>query len=192
MGSNALVESCPLQERPGLSREQDTVRREGIAGRSASVSYMPTTPHPRSLVPGYQTLGEEYVSIIQVDPSQSRVPSRLRRTVLVTLHTVLPYLLDKALLHLEHELQADSDGTWSSQGSLAPGVRSRSGTRRWLHRHVANLTEQQKKALLRATLVLRQGLSCLQRLHVAWFYIHGAFYHLAKRLTGVTYVSSRC
>uniref|UniRef100_F6Z6D5 Peroxisome biogenesis factor 10 n=1 Tax=Equus caballus TaxID=9796 RepID=F6Z6D5_HORSE len=139
---------------------------------------------------GYQTLGEEYVSIIQVDPSQSRVPSRLRRTVLVTLHTVLPYLLDKALLHLEHELQADSDGTWSSQGSLAPGVRSRSGTRRWLHRHVANLTEQQKKALLRATLVLRQGLSCLQRLHVAWFYIHGAFYHLAKRLTGVTYCCS--
>nr|XP_008531910.1 PREDICTED: peroxisome biogenesis factor 10 [Equus przewalskii] len=140
---------------------------------------------------GYQTLGEEYVSIIQVDPSQSRVPSRLRRTVLVTLHTVLPYLLDKALLHLEHELQADSDGTWSSQGSLAPGVRSRSGTRRWLHRHVANLTEQQKKALLRATLVLRQGLSCLQRLHVAWFYIHGAFYHLAKRLTGVTYLHVR-
>nr|XP_014718590.2 LOW QUALITY PROTEIN: peroxisome biogenesis factor 10 [Equus asinus] len=140
---------------------------------------------------GYQTLGEEYVSIIQVDPSQSRVPSRLRRTVLVALHTVLPYLLDKALLHLEHELQADSDGTLVLQGSLAPGVRHRSGARRWVHRHVATLTEQQKKALLRATLVLRQGLSCLQRLHVAWFYIHGAFYHLAKRLTRVTYLHVR-
>ncbi|XP_030768437.1 peroxisome biogenesis factor 10 isoform X3 [Rhinopithecus roxellana] len=44
---------------------------------------------------GYQTLGEEYVSIVQVDPSQTRVPSWLRRGVLVTLHAVLPYLLDK-------------------------------------------------------------------------------------------------
>ncbi|XP_058408673.1 peroxisome biogenesis factor 10 isoform X2 [Diceros bicornis minor] len=136
---------------------------------------------------GYQTLGEEYVGVVQVDPSHSRVPSRLRRGVLVALHTVLPYLLDKALLHLEHELQADSTGTWPSQGSLAPGVRSRSGARRWVRQHAATLTEQQQKALLRATLVLRQGLSCLQRFHVAWFYIHGTFYHLAKRLTGVTY-----
>lgn len=24
---------------------------------------------------------------------------------------------------------------------------------------------------------------CLQRPHVAWFYIHGVFYHLAKRFT---------
>ncbi|XP_030768436.1 peroxisome biogenesis factor 10 isoform X2 [Rhinopithecus roxellana] len=73
---------------------------------------------------GYQTLGEEYVSIVQVDPSQTRVPSWLRRGVLVTLHAVLPYLLDK-------------------------------------------------------------------RLHVAWFYIHGVFYHLAKRLTGITYLRVR-
>ncbi|XP_023070914.1 peroxisome biogenesis factor 10 isoform X4 [Piliocolobus tephrosceles] len=48
---------------------------------------------------GYQTLGEEYVSIIQVDPSQTRVPSWLRRGVLVTLHAVLPYLLDKLRVH---------------------------------------------------------------------------------------------
>ncbi|XP_045659433.1 LOW QUALITY PROTEIN: peroxisome biogenesis factor 10 [Ursus americanus] len=137
---------------------------------------------------GYQTLGEEYVGVIQVDPSRSRVPSRLRRGVLVTLHTILPYLLDKALLHLELELQADADGARPSQGSLALGGRGRSGARHWVHRHVATLTEQQKRTLLRAVSVLRQGLGCLQRLHVAWFYIRGAFYHLAKRLTGVTYL----
>ncbi|EFB20670.1 hypothetical protein PANDA_013756, partial [Ailuropoda melanoleuca] len=140
---------------------------------------------------GYQTLGEEYVGVIQVDPSRSRVPSRLRRGVLVTLHTVLPYLLDKALLHLELELQADADGARPSQGSLALGGRGQSGARHWVRRHVAALTEQQKRTLLRAASVLRQGLGCLQRLHVAWFYIRGAFYHLAKRLTGVTYVSRR-
>ncbi|KAJ8780632.1 hypothetical protein J1605_000675 [Eschrichtius robustus] len=141
---------------------------------------------------GYQTLGEEYVSIVQVDPTQGRVPSRLRRGVLVALHTVLPYLLDKALLHLEHELQADGDGAWPSRGSLAPGARGQSGARRWVRRCTAALTEPQQGTLLRAVLVLRQGLGCLQRLHVACFYIHGAFYHLAKRFTGITYVSHRC
>lgn len=158
-------------------------RRKGLAGPCLSLSC--GTP----LSPGYQTLGEEYVGVVQVDRSRSRVPSGLRRGVLVALHTVLPYLLDKALLHLEHELQADGDGARPLPGSLAPGGRSRSAVRRWVHRQAAALTEQQRKALLRAALVLRQGLGCLQRLHIAWFYIHGAFYHLAKRLTGITYVS---
>lgn len=140
---------------------------------------------------GYQTLGEEYVSIVQVDPSQTRVPSWLRRGVLVTLHAVLPYLLDKVLLPLEQELQADPDSGRPSQGSLVPGGRGCSGVRRWVRRHTATLTEQQRRALLRAAFVLRQGLACLQRLHVAWFYIHGVFYHLAKRLTGITYLRVR-
>ncbi|KAM5266958.1 peroxisome biogenesis factor 10 [Hipposideros larvatus] len=137
---------------------------------------------------GYQTLGEEYVGVVQVDPSRSQVPSRLRRGVLVALHSVLPYVLDKALLHLEHELQADGGGPRPSQGSLTPGVRSRSGVRRWLHRRAAALTEQQRRAVLRAVLAFRWGLGCFQRLHVAWFYVHGAFYHLAKRLTGIAYL----
>ncbi|XP_045426483.1 peroxisome biogenesis factor 10 isoform X1 [Pipistrellus kuhlii] len=132
---------------------------------------------------GYQTLGEEYVGLVQVDPSRSQVPQRLRRGVLVALHTVLPYVLDKALLHLEQELQADGNGARPAPGAS----RGRSGARRWVHRQVAALPEPQRRALLRAVLVLRQGLGCLHRLHVAWFYIHGAFYHLAKRLTGVTY-----
>ncbi|XP_024832224.1 peroxisome biogenesis factor 10 isoform X1 [Bos taurus] len=137
----------------------------------------------------YQTLGEEYVSVVQVGPSQRHVPSRLRRGILVALHTVLPYLLDKALLHLEHELQATGDGTWPLRGSLAPS--SQSGMRRWVHRCTAGLTEQQQGVLLRAVSALKQGLGCLQRLHVAWFYIHGAFYHLAKRFTGITYEPCR-
>nr|XP_020729346.1 peroxisome biogenesis factor 10 isoform X1 [Odocoileus virginianus texanus] len=134
---------------------------------------------------GYQTLGEEYVSIVQVGPSQRRVPSKLRRGILVALHTVLPYLLDKALLHLEHELQATGDSAWPLRGSLAPS--SLSGMRYWVHRCMAALTEQQQGVLLRAVSALKQSLGCLQRLHVAWFYIHGTFYHLAKRFTGITY-----
>ncbi|XP_068394829.1 peroxisome biogenesis factor 10 isoform X3 [Eschrichtius robustus] len=157
----------------------------------SDVAYFGLTTLAVPLPTGYQTLGEEYVSIVQVDPTQGRVPSRLRRGVLVALHTVLPYLLDKALLHLEHELQADGDGAWPSRGSLAPGARGQSGARRWVRRCTAALTEPQQGTLLRAVLVLRQGLGCLQRLHVACFYIHGAFYHLAKRFTGITYLRVR-
>ncbi|XP_051027651.1 peroxisome biogenesis factor 10 [Acomys russatus] len=143
-------------------------------------------------IAGYQTLGEEYVGIVQVDPSQQRVPSRLRRGVLIALHAILPYLLDKALLPLEQELQADGDGTRASQGSLLlSGGRSRSGARRWVRDHAATLPEQQRRALQRAVFILRQGFACLHRLHVAWFYIHGAFYHLAKRLAGITYLRTR-
>ncbi|XP_033623801.1 peroxisome biogenesis factor 10 isoform X2 [Fukomys damarensis] len=148
----------------------------------------PSAGTPILILLGYQTLGEEYVGIVQVDPSQQHVPSRLRRSMLVTLHTVLPYLLDKALLPLEQELQADSDGARALQSSLVPGGRGWSGARRWVLRHAASLTEQQRKTLQQATFILRQGLACLHRLHVAWFYIHGVFYHLAKRLSGITYL----
>lgn len=54
------------------------------------------------------------------------MPSRLLRSVLVTLYTVLQYLLDKAL-YLEHELQADHDSSWPSQGGLALSMSGRSG-----------------------------------------------------------------
>ncbi|XP_064137192.1 peroxisome biogenesis factor 10 isoform X3 [Loxodonta africana] len=132
---------------------------------------------------GYQTLGEEYVGLVQVDPSRRQVPSWLRRSALIVLHTVLPYVLDKVLLHLEHELQAN--------GGTGLGAHGRAGMRLWVHRHTACLSEQQRRALLQALHVFSRGLTCLRRLHVAWFYISGAFYHLAKRLTGITYLRTR-
>ncbi|KAM6216624.1 peroxisome biogenesis factor 10 [Rhynchocyon petersi] len=132
---------------------------------------------------GYQTLGEEYVGLVQVDPSRRRVPSRLRRSALIMLHTALPYILDKALLHLEHELQASS--------STGLGTRSRTGMRLWVHQRIAPLSEQQRKTLLQVLHIFSRALTYLRRLHIAWFYISGAFYHLAKRLTGITYLVIR-
>ncbi|XP_036602683.1 peroxisome biogenesis factor 10 isoform X1 [Trichosurus vulpecula] len=140
---------------------------------------------------GYQTLGEEYVNVIQVDPSKRRVPSLLRRAALVFLHTLVPYALDKALVHLEHELQAEVESARHLQNSLVPSVRGRSAVRRWLHKHVRHLTDPQKKTLLRMVYILKQSITCLHRLHVAMFYIDGVFYHLAKRLTGIEYLHVR-
>ncbi|KAK6303155.1 hypothetical protein J4Q44_G00256090 [Coregonus suidteri] len=80
---------------------------------------------------GYQTLGEEYVNIIQVDPTLCRVPSRSRRGALVLLHSLFPYLLDKLLVCLENELEAGEgeagEQKWPVPGAPKPGGEAGSG-----------------------------------------------------------------
>ncbi|KAF7239352.1 Peroxisome biogenesis factor 10 [Varanus komodoensis] len=137
---------------------------------------------------GYQTLGEEYVNIIQVDPSGKRVPSFLRRAALISLHTVLPYLLDKGLVHLEHALEAESDGARALQSRHLSRLRDRTLLRGWLQKWLRRLTEQQKKMLSQAVSVLKQTVPLLRRLHLAVFYLNGVFYHLSKRVSGITYL----
>ncbi|NXG17416.1 PEX10 factor, partial [Grallaria varia] len=131
---------------------------------------------------GYQTLGEEYVSIIQVDPSQKKVPSLLRRAAFIALHAVLPYCLEKALLHLEQELQAEAEL------SRAPALPHRTFLRSWIRGQVGQLTEQQRKTTSQVVYVLKQSIPLLHRLHLALFYIHGTFYHLSKRIAGISYL----
>lgn len=141
---------------------------------------------------GYQTLGEEYVNIVQVDSTKKRVPAFLRRAVFVALHTVVPYCLEKGLQHLEHELQAEADVSSTSQSNPALGLSSRTLIRSWIQRQVGELTEQQKKRVLQIVYVLKQSIPLLHRLHLAVFYISGTFYHLSKRIAGITYVSISC
>ncbi|NXP44270.1 PEX10 factor, partial [Heliornis fulica] len=137
---------------------------------------------------GYQTLGEEYVNIVQVDSSKRRVPSFLRRAAFISLHTLVPYCVEKGLLHLEQELQIDTDETRTSQSSPAPGLSSRTLIRNWIRKQLGQLTEQQKKRVLQTVYVLKQCIPLLCRLHLAVFYISGTFYHLSKRITGITYL----
>ncbi|XP_029013233.1 peroxisome biogenesis factor 10 [Betta splendens] len=139
---------------------------------------------------GYQTLGEEYVSIVQVDPTKRQIPSRARRGLFVLCHALFPYLLDKLLVCLENELEGGQEsraaagrrhatsGPWSLELWL----------RRWVARAVGLLSEPQRSACLPAVFVLRQGLTLLQRLHVALFYIGGCFYHLSRRVAGISYL----
>lgn len=139
---------------------------------------------------GNQTLGEEYVHIIQVDPTERRVPSRARRGLFVFCHVFFPYLLDKVLVCLENELEG---GQESRRGvcrrQAAPRVWSlESWLRRGAQKAVALLSESQRKACLPAVFALQQGLTLLHRLHVALFYLSGSFYHLSKRASGISYV----
>ncbi|XP_032375747.1 peroxisome biogenesis factor 10 isoform X1 [Etheostoma spectabile] len=140
---------------------------------------------------GYQTLGEEYVNIIQVDPTETRIPSRTRRGLFVLCHSFFPYLLDKVLVGLENELGREPEGggggarqrqAASSPWSLESWLRGRA------RRAVALLSEPRRRACLPAVFALRQGLTLLRRLHVALFYISGSFYHLSKRAAGISYL----
>ncbi|XP_056102756.1 peroxisome biogenesis factor 10 [Rhinichthys klamathensis goyatoka] len=135
---------------------------------------------------GYQTLGEEYVSIIQVDPSERRIPSRMRRTALIFFHTFVPYLMDKVLICVENELEAEAPQNSQHQTSRAWNPLSH--VRFWIQRAVGILTESQRKSLIPLVFALQQGITLLYRLHVAVFYISGAFYHIGKRAAGVTYL----
>ncbi|XP_040009636.1 peroxisome biogenesis factor 10 [Xiphias gladius] len=139
---------------------------------------------------GYQTLGEEYVSIVQVDPTKQRIPSWPRRGLFLLCHAFFPYLLDKILVCLENELERGQEslsgvswrqvvsGPWSLESWL----------RRWMERVVGLLSESQRRVCLSALFVFQQGLTLLHQLHVALFYISGSFYHLSKRMAGISYL----
>ncbi|XP_040918798.1 peroxisome biogenesis factor 10 [Toxotes jaculatrix] len=141
-------------------------------------------------VSGYQTLGEEYVSIVQVDPTKRRIPSRARRGLFVLCHAFLPYFLDKVLVCLENELERGQEnvGGVSRQQAASWPWSLESWLKRWVQRAVGLLSEPQRRACVPATFVLQQCLTLLHRLHVALFYISGSFYHLSKRTAGISYL----
>ncbi|XP_019124907.2 peroxisome biogenesis factor 10 [Larimichthys crocea] len=139
---------------------------------------------------GYQTLGEEYVNIVQVDPTKRQIPSWARRGLFVFCHAYFPYLLGKVLVCLENELEGGQESrSGVGRRQAASGLWSlESWLRRWMLRAVGLLSESQRKACLPAVFVLQQSLTLLHRLHVALFYISGSFYHLSKRAAGISYL----
>ncbi|CAH1775572.1 unnamed protein product [Owenia fusiformis] len=114
-------------------------------------------------VTGLQTLGEEYVNIVQVDSTKRAIPSTLRRISLVLLHIGTPYLLDKLLQYLEKQLKNNT----------------------------YKLRREAKEGLLKLIPMVRQTITFLHRCHLGVFYMREVFYHIAKRLTGVQYLLVR-
>ncbi|XP_063965752.1 peroxisome assembly protein 10-A-like isoform X2 [Lytechinus pictus] len=114
-------------------------------------------------VAGFQTLGEEYVNILQVDNTRRAIPSLQRRLALVALHIGAPYLLDKTLTRLSYHLEA--------------GYR------------IPNLSDDVNNRLRLWLPSVRRALTFLNRIHMAVFYLRGLFYHIAKRFSGVQYMT---
>lgn len=117
-------------------------------------------------ISGFQTLGEEYCNIVQVDKSKTRIPSTLRRGSLVFLYVFGPYVIDKALTRLELWLQ--------TQEYCPSGLNSRV-----------------RETLSTLIPFVRTVVVYIHRAHLALFYLNGIFYHIAKRLTGIQYLLVR-
>lgn len=81
---------------------------------------------------------------------------------MVFLHVLSPYIIEKSLLYCERQLELNND---------------------W------NLTEEGRLLLLDLVRNSRNIFLLLHRCHLAIFYFNAAFYHLAKRLCGIRYVS---
>ncbi|XP_077981632.1 peroxisome assembly protein 10-B-like [Glandiceps talaboti] len=116
-------------------------------------------------IAGYQTLGEEYCNVIQVDQSQRAIPSQIRRTLHILLNVCTPYFIEKGLLLLERNIQT-------------------LGTR-------LNFSESIKEILLQCIPVIRTCVTYTHRLHLALFYLKGIFYHISKRVTAIRYLLIR-
>ncbi|XP_029362655.1 peroxisome biogenesis factor 10 [Echeneis naucrates] len=137
---------------------------------------------------GYQTLGEEYVSIVQVGPTKKQIPSTSRRGIFVFCHAFLPYFLDKVLVCLENELESGQESLGSISRWQPVPWSLEFWLKRWMRRAVGLLSEPQRRVCLPAAFVMQQCLTLLHRLHAALFYISGSFYHLSKRTAGISYL----
>jgi len=107
---------------------------------------------------GFQTLGEEYTGIIQVAHGRRRIPSTIPRLLMVFLHSFGPHFL-KGLLK----------------------------------KAKAHLINKQKNedTVARIEMLFYAVDKCVEfidKFNVCLFYFHGQFYHLSKRLAGVSYV----
>ncbi|CAL1607323.1 unnamed protein product [Knipowitschia caucasica] len=131
---------------------------------------------------GFQTLGEEYVGVVLVDSSQTRVPSLVRRLVFVLGHSLVPYLVERGLQSVERELEPESRG--HSQ-------RNEPWSRVWVSGWMRSLTPDQRGMCALLVRAVRHTLQRLHQLHTALFYMRGAFYHLSRRAAALSYLRLR-
>ena len=117
---------------------------------------------------GNQTLGEEYCSTVQVTESSSSqytVPHFVRRTLAILLQTVGPYAIEKSLEILYRRIQSRS----------VP----------------LDLSRRQYDTLEKIVGFVDDIFTTCARLHLAFFYIQGLFYHFGKRVAHIRYVMVR-
>ncbi|XP_059155693.1 peroxisome assembly protein 10-A-like [Physella acuta] len=108
-----------------------------------------------------QTVGEEYVNIIQTDRTLRALPSKWRRALMLFLQVCAPHLFNLSYKKCEHMLRN------STAINLKPATR--------------------ETILSILPLVAKAG-TMIHRLHMALFYINGVYYHMAKRISGIHYV----
>ncbi|CCD66656.1 Peroxisome biogenesis factor 10 [Caenorhabditis elegans] len=130
-----------------------------------------TLYYTSTVVLGNQTLGEEYVHLFESNGLERTVPSIPSRISFVLLHSAFPlisnYLIQKAESTLTHP---------STESFLGIPIRK---------------NQKARQSFLDVFFWLRTKLfPQLQRAHIALFYITGAYYSIARRFTGIRFLSA--
>uniref|UniRef100_A0A6B2LCA1 RING-type E3 ubiquitin transferase n=1 Tax=Arcella intermedia TaxID=1963864 RepID=A0A6B2LCA1_9EUKA len=128
-----------------------------------------------SIIPGRQTLGEEFCDIIQVDGSRLTPPLIWERVVFLLVHLLLPYIYTKGVNYLTRLSRTDT------LISLNPNQ----------HNDNWDIPESTKKLLQKLLPQITSFLNILGRVHIAVFYFTGNFYEFSKRLVNIKYIFNR-
>ena len=119
-------------------------------------------------VGGNQTLGEEYCNIVQVATTAVGkpffAPGFLRRTLPILVQTLGVYAIEKGLEILYRRVRDRNLGQF-------------------------DISEQTYERLERTVETVEDIFTGASRLHLAFFYLSGLFYHFGKRLLNVRYLA---
>ncbi|CAL2037603.1 unnamed protein product [Caenorhabditis brenneri] len=149
-----------------------------LLGQRAWIRWFPylktiasTLYYSSTVVAGNQTLGEEYVHLFESDGLQRVVPPIPSRISFVLLHSVFPlisnFLIQKAETTLTHPSTVHFLGILIRENRKA------------------------RQSFLDVFFWLRTTLfPQLRRAHIAVFYITGAYYSIARRVTGIRFLSA--
>ncbi|THX27762.1 hypothetical protein D6D12_05254 [Aureobasidium pullulans] len=125
---------------------------------------------------GNRTLGEEYCDIVQVEDDTLRLPNSFRRGGYILASVLLPYGLTRLLPAFRRKLRAKLEASLRRRNSKPDKSSS------WL-------TTLQSYVLRNLDTITSP--SPIHALSLTAFYFTGAYYHLAKRLSGLRYIFTR-
>jgi len=109
-----------------------------------------------------QTLGEEYVGLLQVDSTLRSLPNKLVRLLAISLQVLGPRIFSKFLARLE---------IWFRNPE-----------------HVPDLQPKARESILELIDVVKTGSFWFGRLNLIFFYMFGKYYRLSQRMTKINYV----
>ncbi|XP_077302849.1 peroxisomal biogenesis factor 10 [Arctopsyche grandis] len=109
----------------------------------------------------FQTLGEEYTGIVQVDDTYMKIPLKLYQIISILLGAFGETIVQKTLKNLK--------GKVSQNDNMLPDA---------------------KRACMKLLLIIQWAIPIVKELHRAWFYLGGQHYNIEKRLMAINYVSS--
>lgn len=136
--------------------------REELQYLSHFTYYLSTT------LSGLQTLGEEYVNIVQIDGNRLLVPKLLKRVVMIVLQTFCPLILSRSLSTLSRILE--------NRERRLPSVIN---------------SDRRRDQLIKMIPYIERSFQVIHRIHLILFYFYGNYYNLSKRVTNIEYTLIR-